>query len=211
METFAVNYAKGDFPNAQIELEKVREKISPGLWHFNMGTLKAKMSSPAEARFHFLEARLNGFTEEQLNQNLEVVETQLRVNSLEKPLDARDYAMKAGMWSQNGFFTMLSLLILVIGMIILKKKRKYSVLFLTLTLAAIPFGLHFWVKSWDKYITLAAHEVREGPSAIFGSRGELPDGVLVITKKSGEWREIIYPSRFRGWIKNAGLKELESQ
>jgi hypothetical protein len=204
-----MNYAKGDFSNAQIELEKVREKISPGLWHFNMGTLKAKMSIPAEARFHFLEARLHGFTEKQLNQNLELVETQLNIISLEKPLEVADYAMKAGMWSQNGFFTMLSLLILVIGMITLKKERKYSVLFITIILTLIPFGLHFWVKSWDKYITLTALEVREGPSVIFGLRGELPDGVLVITRKSGEWREIIYPSRFRGWIKNAGLKELE--
>ena len=204
-----MNYAKGDFSNAQIELEKVREKISPGLWHFNMGTLKAKMSSPAEARFHFLEARLHGFTEKQLNQNLELVETQLNIISLEKPLEVADYAMKAGMWSQNGFFTMLSLLILVIGMITLKKERKHSVLFITIILTLIPFGLHFWVKSWDKYITLTALEVREGPSVIFGLRGELPDGVLVITRKSGEWREIIYPSRFRGWIKNAGLKELE--
>jgi hypothetical protein len=209
LETFAINFAKGDFSNAQIELEKVREKISPGLWHFNMGTLKAKMSSPAEARFHFLEARLHGFTEKQLNQNLELVETQLNVRSLEKPLEVADYAMKAGMWSQNGFFTMLSLLILVIGMITLKKERKYSVLFITIILTLTPFGLHFWVKSWDKYITLTALEVREGPSVIFGTRGELPGGVLVITRKSGEWREIIYPSRFRGWIKNAGLKELE--
>jgi hypothetical protein len=204
-----MNYAKGDFSNAQIELEKVREKISPGLWHFNMGTLKAKMSIPAEARFHFLEARLHGFTEKQLNQNLELVETQLNIISLEKPLEVADYAMKAGMWSQNGFFTMLSLLILVMGMITLKKERKHSVLFITIILTLIPFGLHFWVKSWDKYITLTALEVREGPSVIFGLRGELPDGVLVITRKSGEWREIIYPSRFRGWIKNAGLKELE--
>lgn len=209
LETFADNFAKGDFPNAQIELEKVQEKISPGLWHFNMGTVKAKLMNPAEARFHFIEARLNGFTDEHLSLNLDLVEAQLEVKTLEKPLGVQDFVMKAGMWGQNGFFTMLSLLILVTGMIILKKERKYSVLILTLTLAAIPFGLQFWVKSWDKYISVATHEVREGPSAIFGSRGELPPGVLLITRKSGEWLEVIYPSRFQGWIKNVGLKELE--
>ncbi|MES2528283.1 MAG: SH3 domain-containing protein [Bdellovibrionota bacterium] len=209
METFADKFAKGDFPNAQLELEKVKENISPGLWHFNMGTVKAKLMNPAEARFHFLEARMNGFTDEQLTQNLDLIENQLEVKTLEKPLGAQDFAMKAGMWGQNGLFTMLSLLVLVIGMIILKKERKYSILILTLTLAAIPFGLQFWVKSWDKYITVAAHEVREGPSTIFGSRGELPPGILVVTRRPGDWVEITYPSRFRGWIKNVGLKELE--
>lgn len=211
LETFADHFAKGDYPTALKEIEKVKGTISPGLWHFNMGTVKAKTLTLSEARYHFIEARSNGFTDQLLTQNLELIENELNVKSLEKPLDAQDFAIKSGLWSQNGIFTTLSLLILVFGMMILKKERKYSVLGVTLMLAAIPLGLNIWVKSWDKYITLNTLEVREGPSAIFGSRGELPAGVLVITKNSGEWRRVIYPSRFRGWIKYAGLIELESK
>ncbi len=191
------------------ELTKNREKLSPGLWHFNMGTVKAKMNVPAEARYHFLAAEEKGFSDEKLTQNLAIVEDELEVKTLEKPIDTFDYAVKFGLWSQNGFLTMISLIILLGGILILRKEKKYYVLILTTVLALVPVGCHFWIGSWNKAVTLTSREVLDGPSVIFGSRGELPPGVMVVTKKSGEWKEVIYPSRFRGWIKNAGLKELE--
>lgn len=191
------------------ELAKNRERVSPGLWHFNMGTVKAKMNVPAEARYHFLEAEENGFADEKLSQNLSIVEDELQVKTLEKPLDTFDYAVKFGLWSHNGFLTTLSLLILLGGMLILRKEKKYYVLILTIVLALVPMGVNYWIGTWNKAVTISSHEVLEGPSVIFGSRGELPPGVMVVMKKSGEWNEVIYPSRFRGWIKNAGIKELE--
>lgn len=209
METFAGLYARGDFPNALKELEKNRDKISPGLWHFNAGTVKAKMMNPAEARFHFLEAKLHGFTDESLAQNLNLVERELQVSTLEKPLETTDYALRFGLWAQNGFFTTLSLLFLLGGLLILRREKKYYVLILTVLLTLAPLGASYWIKGQDKAVILVAHEVLEGPSAIFASRGELPPGVLVMMKKSGDWLEIVYPSRFRGWIKNTGIKELE--
>ncbi len=191
------------------ELAKNREKLSPGLWHFNMGTVKAKLNVMAEARYHFLAAERQGFADERLNQNLSLVEKALEVKTLEKPLDTLDYAVKFGLWSQNGFLTMISLIILLGGMLILRKEKKYYVLVLTIFFALIPVGCHYWIRSWDKAVTLKAQEVLDGPSVIFGSRGELPAGIMIVTKKTGEWKEVIYPSRFSGWIKNAGLKELE--
>lgn len=192
-----------------IELEKQRENISPGLWHFNAGTVKAKMMSPAEARFHFLEARLHGFNDQKLSENLNLIENQLDVKSLEKPIEPLDYAVKFSLWAEGGFFTMLSLVVILFGLIIMKKTQKYYVLILTILLAAVPLSLSYWVKSWNKSVALTPHQVMDGPSAIFGSRGELPPGIFLITRKAGDWKEVIYPSRFRGWIKNAGLKELE--
>ena len=192
-----------------LELEKQREHISPGLWHFNAGTVKAKMMNPAEARFHFLEARLHGFNNQKLSENLNLIEDQLEITTLEKPLAASDYAVKFGLWAEGGFFTMICLTIILAGLIIMKKTRKYYVLILTVLFAAVPLTVNFWVKSWDKSVALTPQQVMDGPSSIFGSRGELPPGIFLITRKAGEWKEVIYPSRFRGWIKNAGLKELE--
>lgn len=192
-----------------IELEKQREHISPGLWHFNAGTVKAKMMNPAEARFHFLEARLHGFSDQKLSENLSLIEDQLEVKTLEKPLEPLDYAVKFSLWAQGGFFTMISLMIILSGLIIMKKSKKYYVLILTVIFAAAPLSVNYWVKSWNKSVTLTPQQVLDGPSAIFGSRGELPPGIFLISRKVGDWKEIIYPSRFRGWIKNAGLKELE--
>lgn len=191
------------------ELEKNREKISAGVWHFNMGTLKAKMNVPAEARYHFLSAEKSGFTDEKLGRNLSLVEAELEIQTLEKPIDSFDYAVRFGLWAQNGFLTTLSLIFLLGGLLILRKEKKYYVLALTVLLTILPLGIGFWVKSWDKSVSVVSQEVHEGPSVIFGSRGELPPGVMVITKDAGEWKEIIYPSRFSGWIKNSGIKKLE--
>ncbi len=82
-----------------------------------------------------------------------------------------------------------------------------AVVFLLLVL--IPVGLNWWVKSWPYAVVVAPQAIQEGPSAIFPARGELPVGVLVITREMGEWEEVIYPSRFQGWIKKQGLKVLE--
>ncbi len=209
MKTFQGFYASGDYANALLELEKSKDQLSAGVWHFNMGTVKAKLGQPAEARYHFLESRWSGFTDERLANNLSLVEDTLEVTKLEKPLEIADYAIKFGLWAQNGFFTMLSLVVLLFGFLILRRQKKYSILILTAFLAALPLGVNWWVKSWHKAVTLSTQQVQDGPSVIFGSRGELPPGVMVVTKKSGEWVEVIFPSRFRGWIKNASLKELE--
>lgn len=209
LKTFADYYAKGDFLNAWLELEKHRDSISPGLWHFNAGTLKAKMSQPAEARFHFLRSRSEGFRSKDLETNLTMIEDQLEIAVAEKPLEVSDYGIKFALWAQHGFFTTISLLILIGGLLILKQQKKFIVLVTTVFLMMIPVGANFWVNSWDKAVNLSALEVLEGPSVIFPSRGELPPGVLLITRKAGEWYEILYPSRFRGWVKGTGVKELE--
>ncbi len=209
MKTFADFYANGDYPNSLMELEKLRGDISPGVWHFNAGTLKAKMMNLPEARYHFLEAKLNGFQDDRLDENLSLVEEQLDVKSLEKPLELYDYAVKFSFWAQNGFFTMLSLLFLLTGLLILKRKKNFAVLGFTVFLISLPLILGQWTKSWDKAVTLSPREVMDGPSGIFGSRGELPAGILIVTRRSGDWKEILYPSRFKGWIKSSGLKALE--
>lgn len=209
LKTFADFYAKGDFPNAWVELEKVRGAVSPGLWHYNAGTVKAQMSNPAEARYHFLKSRAEGYKGDNLETNLSLMEEKLETKSVEKPLETSDYAVKFGMWAQNGFFTTISLIILVSGLMVLKREKKISILVVTILLMIVPVGAGMWIRNWNEVINLQPLEVREGPSAIFASRGELPAGVLLIANKSGEWYQIKYPSRFRGWIKADGIKELE--
>ena len=209
LDTFAEYYAKGAYPDALAELEIQRSQVPPGLWHFNAGTVKAKMGLAAEARFHFLKAQLEGYSEQNLGKNLDLVEEKLELTSLEKPLTFSDYAVKFGLWSQGGFFSTLALLILVTGLLILRREKKTLILGLTVIFCTIPLALSAWVHSWDKAVIVSEQEIREGPSAIFASRGEIPEGVLVVLKKSGDWYEVFYPARFQGWIKNSGFKELE--
>lgn len=209
LKTFADFYAKGDLFNAWTELEKIRSSISPGVWNYNAGTLKAKMGTPAEARYYFLKAQAEGYREMDLENNLRIVEDQLEIKNVEKPLELSDYGIKFGLWAQQGFFTTLALAILVAGLLVLRRKKKILVLIVTVTLMMIPLGAEFWVKSWNKAVALESGQLLEGPSAIFASRGELPAGVLLVAKRAGAWYEVHYPARFRGWVKANGIKELE--
>lgn len=191
------------------ELEKQREHVSPGLWHFNAGTVKAKLNLLPEARFHFLQSKLKGYTNEKVEKNLQFIENQLEIVKLERPLEPMDYAIRFAMWAQNGFFTTISLLIIIGGLLVLKNVKKFYVLALTVVFASLPIALSYWTASWDKSVVLEGQPVLEGPSVIFATNTELPPGVMLISRSAGDWNEVIYPSRFRGWVRRSGLKELE--
>lgn len=209
LDTFAEYYAKGDFPNALVELEKLRDSLSPASWHYNMGTVEAKLGKFPEARYHFLKSRSEGYRSEALETNLSLVERELEVSSLEKPQEFSDYVLKFGFWAQGGFFTTLALLVLVGGLIIFRRERRFHVLLVTVAGVLFPLAASLGIGVLERSVSLKSQEILEGPSVIFSSQGELPPGVLLVTKSSGEWKEIIYPARFKGWVKSVGLKELE--
>jgi hypothetical protein len=71
------------------------------------------------------------------------------------------------------------------------------------------FGATYWVKSWDRGIVLIPRPIKEGPSVIFSSNQELPVGIMVVTKREGDWLKVIYPTRFEGWIHSTHIKELK--
>lgn len=209
MKTFEGFYSKGDFANALLTLEKNPSDLSPGLWHYNVGTIKAKMQNLPEARFHFLQATELGMNSDVVFNNLKIAEEKLDIVRLEKPLNASDYFIKGSLWASQGLFTSLSLIIIIAALLHLRKRISYKLVLSYLTAVLLPLGFNFWVNSWDRAVVTNTQLVQEGPSVIFPSRGELPLGVLVVLKHNGEWSKIIYPSRFEGWIKNTGLKSLE--
>jgi hypothetical protein len=209
LKTFENFYVAKDYPNALLTLKEHKSELEPGVWHYNMGTVSAQMQRLGEARYHLLMASKSGFNNKELNQNLSLVEQKLDIKRLEQPLDTKDYIIKGSLLAQQGFLTFLSFAILLMGLWILKKKADFRKIVLFLVLVLAPIALNFWISSWPKAVATAAQPVNDGPSVIFGTTGELPPGVLIVLKGEGEWREIIYPSRFKGWIKSTDLLELE--
>lgn len=185
--------------------------MDAGLWHYNMGTVLGEMNNWPLARYHFLMAQADGLNSEELNQNQQLAESKLEIARLEKPLGTSDYLIKTGMIASEGPLVTLSLLFLVIGLWILRKKPSFKSAVLFLVAVVTPLIVNFWIESWPKKVVLLPKAVYEGPSALFATRGELPPGIMVLTNTKGEWEEIIYPSRFAGWIKSDGLKRLESK
>lgn len=209
-QTFEDFYAKKDYANALISIQKLKKVVPPANWHYNIGTVYAKLENLPMARFHLLQAEALGFAGSEASQNLDLVEAKLEITKLEKPLNTIDYGVKAGLILQRGLLTSFSLLIILTGLIVLKKKPSFLKVTGLSLIALLPLALNWWINSWPFAVVQKNVELQEGPSAIFGSLGEVPGGVRVLYKNEGEWSQIIYPTRFNGWIKSNELKDLGS-
>lgn len=208
MKTFEDYYVKKDYSNALTYLQEHSKDIPTDLWHYNLGTTYARLSQFPSARYHLLKSAQQGFNTPSLTQNLDFVEEKLEVTKLEKSLDLGDYLHKTGMLFEGEILTTLSLLCLIAGLLALKQKRSFLRAALLLVLTLLPLGVNYWISHWPRALVIRATAVFEGPSAIFEGQNEVPAGVLIITNGSGEWRQILYPSRFGGWVKSKDLKEL---
>ena len=209
LKTVEKLYSEKDYSGALKLLEKSSKKMGEGLWHYNMGSVLGKLEKFPEARYHLLMSERHGFSSQELNLNQELVETKLGVTKLESPLTLTDYIARGGMIGSQGYFTTIALLGIVISIWLARKKDqlKAAIFFLLCSLSFV--GLNFWIENWEKYIVIGPKVIQEGPSSIFREKGEIPLGVMLITQEKEDWIKIIYPSRFEGWTKRNGLKELK--
>ncbi len=201
-------YARAEYRKAIEVLESGRDQVDPGIWHYNLGTVFAKIENFPLARYHFLKAEWIGNHSVELQRNKALVEEKLETQKYEKLHGFLDYAVYGGDLLAQGPLITVTLLFFVGSLWQLFKKRVIG--FGVSSVCALIFlGSHFWIRSWDRSIVLEKQYLLEGPSGIFTAREEIPVGVLIVSKQKGGWRKVIFPSRFSGWIKNSGLKELE--
>ena len=209
LKTVQNYYTQKDYQSALDTLIKNQDQVPPGIWHYNAGTLYGKLENWAMARFHFLSADSEGYTSKESVLNRQLVEEKLNIEKIEKPTSASDYFYKFSMIGTQGIFTTLGLILIIAGIVAIWKKANVRVTMVFFLTALMTLGLNWWILSLDKSIVLTSVQIHEGPSAIFASADELPKGVLIITSRKEGWLEIKYPSRFMGWIKDSGLKELK--
>lgn len=202
-------YASKDFDGALKILKENQKTLPQGVWNYNLGTVYGKQGEFALARFHLLKAELEGFSGPELITNKEIIEEKLNISRYEEPITTNDYLVKSALFASEGMLTTLAFVFVVLGLGILSKTKslKRSLFFFVPVL--ILSGLNIWIDSWPKKIVIKPQVIKDGPSAIFNNRGELPSGVMLITTKKEDWLYIQYPSRFSGWIKETGLEELK--
>jgi hypothetical protein len=209
LKTFEDYYVKRDYTKALETLQIHAHDLPLGVLHYNMGTVHAKMENWSSARYHFLMATESGLSLPELKQSREVVESKLEIGKLEKPINTSDYLIQASLVANGGILSSVSLMFLLMGLVFLRKSASLIKVLIWTFVVIIPVGLNFWINSWSRSISIGPLIISEGPSKIFNSSGELPPGILVLTTGEGEWRKIAYPSRFKGWVKVSGLKQLE--
>ena len=194
LKTVASLYSQKNYGEALKLLESNKAEISSGVWHYNMGTIYAKTENLPLARFHLIMAEELGLTNKDQASNLEMVEVKLGVDKNESALSTSDYLIKGSLKASEGILTAVGLLLIVLAVILL---------------ALSCTGLNLWIHSWKRMIVIEPRVIQEGPSAIFREQGELPVGTMIIVKAQGDWLNIVYPSRYEGWVKSNGFKELE--
>lgn len=209
LKTFEGHYVKKQYEEALQFLLKHKGQISSELLDYNLGTVYAQLGNYPLSRYYLLMAEQKGFKTKQTYQNLKYIEEKLEVSRLEKPLTIQDYLIKTGLAVSDGFLLTLSLVVLIIGLVILKKKRSLLSISIFGLAVILPILLNLWINSWNQSIITKTTSLYSGPSAIFETSGEIPAGVRVLIKGDTEWKEILYPSRFHGWIKNSDFKRLE--
>jgi len=209
LKTVETLYAQKDYQKALETLAANKDKISESVWHYNVGTVYGKLENWPMARYHLTLAEWEGLSSKEVISNKNFVESKLDTNKLERSLAPSDYLVKGGIASSQGILSSVSLFIVLLGLVAFWKTKSIKVLSASLTMALIVVGLNFWIHSWDKMIVVTTQVIKDGPSEIFGQKEELPVGLLIVGTKKGDWIEIIYPSRYQGWIKDSGLKELK--
>ena len=208
LKTVEALYHQGDYQGAIRLLENNQIHMSAGLWHYNMGTLYAKLEKLPLSRYHFIRADFDGYSSKDFIKNKKIVETKLDIPRYEKSLSIVDYLLKGSLEATQGFFTMLSLSMIVVGLYLAWRRTNLKAFVFSVIFSFFILIFNFWVQNWKKFIVVENQTLYEGPSSIFSSNNELPAGVMVIVLEKDDWLKIVYPSRFSGWIKNAGIREL---
>ncbi len=209
LKTVESSFAQKDYPEALKILEASKSQIPSGLWHYNMGTVFGKMGNYPLARFHLLKAEAEGFKSKEAIANRELVESKLEIEKIETPITTSDYLVKGGMIAAQGLLGMLSLCLIIGALFTLWKKNSLKIFSLVVLPAFLLIGLNVWISNWNRQIVMNPKPIFEGPSAIFEARNEIPAGVMVVVRENEGWLQIIFPSRYQGWIKPDGLKELK--
>jgi hypothetical protein len=124
---------------------------------------------------------------------------------LERPINISDYVYKFSMNFENGGFATLSLGIILIGTLVLFRLRNLKSGLIVSLLAIVPLIFQLWTSSLDRYISKNEVKLFDGPSGIFETDKLLPMGVLLIVKEHEDWLEVVYPSRFEGWVNHKNL------
>ncbi len=209
LKTVEALHAQKDYKSAIHKLETNQSKISPGVWHYNMGSVHGKLENWSLSRFHFLMAELNGYSTKELMMNKKLVESKLSIEKYEKPISTTDYLIKGSLIASQGILTMVSFLIILFAIYRARKVSELKSLALTTLFAGFILVLNFWILSWTKVVVFSPQMVREGPSVIFRETTEVPAGIMLVISKEGEWSKIIYPSRFEGWTQGKNFRELK--
>jgi hypothetical protein len=197
-------YLKKNYKGAAQYLLKNKQHIDSGIFHYNLGTVYAKMGNQASARFHLEKAVSEGYINSSSLNNLTFVKSQLQVDDLSTSTNLPDQFVNT-MTSipMAGYFSMTLFLVLVFTLMIrLKKIQKKWLMIVVLLLSLTPVLIsQLYVENIHYAVVLKEVPLYEGPSKIFSEKGKVRAGSKVVLGQLKDgWFYIEFPISLSGWI-----------
>jgi len=208
LETFEKFYKGKQYRQALDYLQKHQQDLDPGIFHYNFGLLMIHNENWPLARYHFLMAENNGVLDKALFVNEKLVEEKLDTARYEEPQTINDYFIKYSMEMSAGYYTTLSLIFLIGGLVIVRKISNLRAWTIWSLLVLAPILYNYWVDSWEKVIVEKEIVLMDGPSNLFLTEKKIPPGALLVLKTKDGWSKVIYPSELHGWIRDTDYKRI---
>ncbi len=202
--SFQELYLKKDYKGAVSYLLQNKQHLSSGIFHYNLGTVYAKMSDFPAARFHMEKALKEGYVNSSSLNNLSYIKSQLQVDDLSSSSSMPDQIMNSALAIPSSLYMSFSLILLIAGLIMAKSgliKRKLSQgIGVIIILFPLCFSL-FYVNKINHAIAFKEAILYEGPSKIFSEKGKISAGSKIILGEFKEgWFYVKFPISLAGWV-----------
>ncbi|MBT3584166.1 MAG: SH3 domain-containing protein [Halobacteriovoraceae bacterium] len=202
-------YLEGKYPQAKELLVKNKDQFEAGLFHFNLGTLNAKIGEFAVGRYHLEKSLKKGFYNHKLLKNLDVIKTKLELPNIHSESSAWDQSINHALDIPINFYLTATLILLVSTLLFIRAKivKSLAVKIVIVMIALIPFGFSkIYLEDVNHAILLKESSILEGPSKIYPELQKVKAGTkLIIGENIDGWFFIKYPLAYSGWVSRTDL------
>lgn len=202
-------YLDGKFDKAVDLLLESKNQLSAVDFHYNLGTVYAKMGDLGPGRYHLELALKKGYVGSDLLNNLTVIKSKLQGVDLSMSRDLGDQIIS--FLSSVPIMPVVSIvLVLMIASILLFKFKKvksiYGLVLLVIT-SLLPLAIHQGVLANKTFaVNIKEMKIYEGPSSVYDVRATLPGGSkFILGKSDGDWFFIDHPVDLAGWVKKEDI------
>ena len=202
-------FAEGKYQEFIDKIIKSSNEFDPATYYYNLGTAYAKLGNFGAGRYNLERSYIEGNISDELLNNLSFVRGQIGVADMAMSGDLLDqffyWIVGSPAWllqSCLGLFIALLLIIVVFAPI---SKIKSSLVAIALSVAVI-FSVNSMRDRYQLAVALEEIPLKEGAAKVFEDYGSLPNGALVLLRKSPSgWYQIIRPYSLMGWTKSNKL------
>ena len=197
-------YLKKDYKGAANYLLQNKQQMSSGIFHYNLGTVYAKMGDLPAARFHLEKSIKEGYINSSSLNNLAYIKTKLQVDDLSTSPEWQDQLMNATLAFPMSGYLSLTLIITLVGLLFIRMKKMTKkitmALFIILALFPIAYSA-LYLEKINYAIAFKDVTLYEGPSKIFQDKGKIHAGSKIILGEFKEgWFYVKFPISLTGWV-----------